>query len=517
VLNTVERATAVVEAIERRSHKQPVETVLLHSRFRPGDRDAALARALAPGFDGVVVSTQVIEAGIDVSAPLLVTELAPWPSLVQRAGRCNRLGEYEDAAVVWCDHASEKVAPPYEPGELAAARAHLRRLTNFSSEAIEAAAVALEAPSFTHVLRRRDLVDLFDTTPDLGGADLDVSRFIREGDERDVQVFWRAFDDQPNASEPRPARDELCSVPFLELRRWTEGEHHVWRWDTLEGAWVVARRETVIPGGVFMLRAADGGYTPGRGWIPKSAAPVAVVPRAVSPADDAPEEAIDADPLSELGAWVPLTTHAVDTRQAAAEILSTLGMDDLPAESLIRAAQIHDLGKAHEVFQETMRRAYPGGEADTLWAKSGGAGRHSRRGFRHELASALAWLAHGDGDDCDLVAYLLAAHHGKVRLSIRALPTDQPARDPEKLHARGIWDSDALPDVDLGDGLVVPSTVLSLTPMRLGRHEGRPSWVERAVALRDRWGPFRLAYLEAIVRAADVRASLREREKGRAR
>jgi CRISPR-associated endonuclease/helicase Cas3 len=131
--------------------------------------------------------------------------------------------------------------------------------------------------------------------------------------------------------------------------------------------------------------------------------------------------------------------------------------------------------------------------------------------------SALAWLARGDGDDRDLIAYLLAAHHGKVRLSIRALPTDEPAPDPEKLHARGVWDGDALPNVDLGQGLVVPPTVLSLTPMRLGRYEGRPSWVERAIALRDRWGPFRLAFLEAIVRAADVRATLREREKGKPR
>jgi CRISPR-associated endonuclease/helicase Cas3 len=266
-----------------------------------------------------------------------------------------------------------------------------------------------------------------------------------------------------------------------------------------------------------MLCATDGGYTAGRGWSPKSEVPVTVIPRAVSLTGDAPEEAIDADPLSELGAWVPLTTHALDTREAAAEIVAALGMDDLPAGSLVRAAQAHDLGKAHEVFQATMRRRYPGGETDTLWAKSGGSGRHERRGFRHELASALAWLARSGGDDGDLVAYLLAAHHGKVRLSIRALPTDEPAPDIDRLHARGVWDGETLPAVNLGDGLVVPATALSLDPMRLGRHGGQPSWMERTIALRDRWGPFRLAYLEAVVRAADVRATLREREKGKTR
>jgi CRISPR-associated endonuclease/helicase Cas3 len=39
------------------------------------------------------------------------------------------------------------------------------------------------------VIRRRDLVDLFDTTPDICGQDLDVSRYIRDGDDNDVQFF----------------------------------------------------------------------------------------------------------------------------------------------------------------------------------------------------------------------------------------------------------------------------------------------------------------------------------------
>jgi CRISPR-associated endonuclease/helicase Cas3 len=46
--------------------------------------------------------------------------------------------------------------------------------------------------------------------------------------------------------------------------------------------------------------------------------------------------------------------------------------------------------------------------------------------------------------------------------------------------------------------------------MAMGRHDGAPSWMESAIALRERLGPFRLAYLEALVRAADVRASMRE-------
>jgi len=36
---------------------------------------------------------------------------------------------------------------------------------------------------------------------------------------------------------------------------------------------------------------------------------------------------------------------------------------------------------------------------------------------------------------------------------------------------------------------------------------GQPSWVERMIGLREWVGPFRLAYLEMLLRAADMRAS----------
>ena len=53
-----------------------------------------------PGL--ICVSTQVIEAGVDISAHHLFTELAPWPSMLQRLGRLNRKGDDQDAqAWVW--------------------------------------------------------------------------------------------------------------------------------------------------------------------------------------------------------------------------------------------------------------------------------------------------------------------------------------------------------------------------------------------------------------------------------
>lgn len=74
------------------------------------------------------------------------------------------------------------------------------------------------------------------------------------------------------------------------------------------------------------------------------------------------------------------------------------------------------------------------------------------QGFRHELASALAWLQqNAEAPDVDLVAYLIAAHHGKVRLSIRSMHNENRPRESSRLFARGIWDGDALPRVELGN------------------------------------------------------------------
>ena len=92
VFNTVDRAVTTWKSLKKLA--PDAEVVLLHSRFRPMDRAQHTITALSPpGPAGkILVSTQVLEAGIDLSAALLFTEAAPWPSIVQRAGRCNRDG-----------------------------------------------------------------------------------------------------------------------------------------------------------------------------------------------------------------------------------------------------------------------------------------------------------------------------------------------------------------------------------------------------------------------------------------
>ena len=73
---------------------------LLHSRFYPRDRkniEKELVLRLGKGRQDIkdnyiLVSTQVVEAGMDFSVEHLYSELAPINSLIQRAGRCARYG-----------------------------------------------------------------------------------------------------------------------------------------------------------------------------------------------------------------------------------------------------------------------------------------------------------------------------------------------------------------------------------------------------------------------------------------
>ena len=105
---------------------------------------------------------------------------------------------------------------------------------------------------------------------------------------------------------------------------------------------------------------------------------------------------------------------------------------------------------------------------------------------------SLAWLSAGpaNASERDLIAHIIAAHHGKVRLSIRALPDEKgnPA-NPDGLYARGIWHEDKLPAVP---GIMAQPVTLDLGLMQMGDGEHGPSWRARMIALRDRLGPFHL-------------------------
>jgi CRISPR-associated endonuclease/helicase Cas3 len=514
IVNTVDRAQKLYEELRKRvkatPSNDPPELVLAHSRFRGYERQQIgrrLETAVPESGPGrIVVATQVVEAGVDISARTLFTELAPWASMVQRFGRANRYGEFTAATVFWVDLPPNK-AKPYNEAALAESREKLGILTDAALAHLDALGPGRFEPPL-NVVRRKDLVELFDTTPDLGGADVDVSRFVRDGEDLDAQLFWRDLKQEPPSDdEPLPAKEELCPVPFHEAREFFKEGQRAYRWNPLDGRWEGARQ--VLPGQAYLIPAESGGYTPEVGWNSKASEKVTAVVARVEP-----PESYRSDPLSR-GAWLTVAEHTDHVVKEVADLARALSLDDATTALLETAARWHDRGKGHPVFQA----AVPGDETHPpgCWAKGAGRfHRYRRPQFRHELASALAVLQEESGlipdKSRDLIAYLAASHHGKVRLSIRSLPREIVPPDGQRF-ARGIWEGDVLPELDLGGGVVAPEARLTLEPMEVGLGaNGQPSWAERTTGLRDdpEWGVFRLAYLETLLRAADRRASAKE-------
>ena len=102
IINRVDRVQALFRALQ---DKRPDRhDLLIHARFRAAERAEQIRRLRdETSTDRIIVATQAIEAGVDLSSKVLITELAPWASMVQRFGRCNRYGEHNasGARVLW--------------------------------------------------------------------------------------------------------------------------------------------------------------------------------------------------------------------------------------------------------------------------------------------------------------------------------------------------------------------------------------------------------------------------------
>ncbi|MEZ4861190.1 MAG: CRISPR-associated helicase Cas3' [Caldilineaceae bacterium] len=99
ICNQVQRAQELFLALQTATKGTAIQVELLHSRFLPADRQAKEERIRREfGKDRtqwsvdsmIVVATQVIEVGLDITCETLHTEIAPANAIFQRAGRCAR-------------------------------------------------------------------------------------------------------------------------------------------------------------------------------------------------------------------------------------------------------------------------------------------------------------------------------------------------------------------------------------------------------------------------------------------
>ena len=96
ICNTVARAQEMYQSLQDNPHRGKTEVLLLHSRFLKQHRKAKedmircrFKRDAAPD-NVILIATQVIEVGLDITCENLHTEIAPASAILQRAGRCAR-------------------------------------------------------------------------------------------------------------------------------------------------------------------------------------------------------------------------------------------------------------------------------------------------------------------------------------------------------------------------------------------------------------------------------------------
>ncbi len=521
VVNKVSRARAVYKEIKKLVGNNGIPVRLIHSRFRSTERQKLTEILLNPEpLTGFLITTQAVEAGVDISAAVLFTELTTWWSFLQRVGRCNRYGENDLAQVFWIDIdlTKKNVSRPYDNSDLELCRKELTNLTDVGAAAV--GAVEVSPPDISgNLLRRTDLLQLFDTSEDLAGHTIDVSSFIRDTSETDIGIAWREWKEVSDKVPPEKLppdkdmlkieSDEICrtSLYSKEAKDFLDNlkkNKDLWVRNDRTGEW--EHPENLHSGMTVLVHCDRGGYDLDLGFTGDPQNRPSPVPLNLNE----PEDFDQTDRWTQTGKYITITQHAEDVAQEVTKICQDFSEWGLPAQELIDSGRWHDQGKAHQAFQEMLTKNRSDKQTGELWAKSDnltGRMRSERRGFRHELVSALCALETGQSF---LLAYLVAAHHGKVRMQIQPRPNEKPLQQKDRRYALGVWDGDEIKAVDLGAGVNTPEITIDLSCMELGGGQsGKPSWAQQAAELLAEYGPFKLALLESIIRIADIRVSKR--------
>jgi CRISPR-associated endonuclease/helicase Cas3 len=181
VVNTVARCQQ--RARDIKAHLSDSATIFCyHSRFKLRDRRAHHNQVIQEFDRGtVVVSTQVCEMSLDIDADVLVTEIAPVPSLIQRMGRCCRepLPSHGRIGNVYVYFPVD--SKPYEKAEIAEGRAFV--------EAFSSARKRLSHADLGNYLASMQVQDPFIEGGYIGFLDVGPYAMARDESFRDADDF----------------------------------------------------------------------------------------------------------------------------------------------------------------------------------------------------------------------------------------------------------------------------------------------------------------------------------------
>lgn len=561
VCNTVATARAVHAEL---TTKVTSDALLVTSRVRAHERAAMNTGLAQPTLSRLVVATQTVEAGVDMSVPVMITETSDWASLVQRIGRVNRYGTTPGRVVL--------ISPP--TGE---ARPATKSIYGTAAEAL--ATLVAQLPTTTDVssiglqnLRQQhpDLVEsactgrppaptltaemlptLAHTNP-RPAADIELQRFITGVPERtrveDVTVAWRSLCEPAAIEEQPPSPEELVSVPLAAVNYLLQGrlrpeaakktapplddadsaaEPGNAQWSDTAGqvvvhtggSWRTAHRhDDLAPGSRVVLHADLGGHD-ATGWNLDSTEPVLD---------------LCAYYRHQRGQWwllTPTALHALHT-------LGTVATEPDPAivEKLTEAEPDETDELAEELLPAELGplEIGPAGPHG-LWVRPQPAKQQSgplvlleeharhvaervrqaatRLALPDGLTATLEWAGyrHDDGKD----------HHA-FQARLGADPHGEPLakQHPHRTEVDGIlppgWRhesasahralNDGAPDLLVHLVAAHHGWARPLLPAADGPEQALPTAV-RFTELNARWGPWGLAWLETLLRLADHQAS----------
>ncbi len=223
-----------------------------------------------------------------------------------------------------------------------------------------------------------------------------------------------------------------------------------------------------------------------------------------STSDDARSATEDDSISPTFGKPVALDKHGARVEHLAGRFAETLGLGE--AADLRLAAYLHDAGKADPRFQTMLSGGDPWNRPEgpplaksgaRNWSPAAGKRAGLPPGWRHEALSVRMAQAHprfADAHDPALVLWLIGSHHGLGRPFFGFV--------------------DPAPDQDLPECLGVEKWRLRVAepgPQSLAFEFRGVDWPSLFGDLKRRYGIWKLAHLEAILRLADHRASAEER------
>jgi CRISPR-associated endonuclease/helicase Cas3 len=535
------------------------------ARFLPGAGLAAVGESKAQ--TAYLVCTSAGEVGVNISADHLVCDLTPFDSMAQRLGRVNRFGDGDAAVDVFYPEQFD----PKDPllAQRAATLEVIRHLPSegatYSASPLDLSKLPEEGraraftPSPTVVPVTDVLFDAWALTTirqDMPGRPpvADWLHGVAEWQPPDTYVAWRhEVGVLGGTAVPEEAEDLLSDYPLKPHELLRDRQHRVFgQLERIAGrrpesrAWVVSPLGAVAVhslgslvektasnkprvnladctvlldpecGGLTASGTLDGDSLSASDvadfWIDENGKPRRIriwdggalpdagpwrLVRLVDTCPDGDQEAPEVAPAAQRRLWKwyvrprcadddgslastapqELSVHLKRAAEVGQQLTAALQLPADMADAVVKALAVHDLGKNRLIWQAAIGNSeYFSG---TILAKSGGTIRPALlNAYRHELGSLLDLqekesrrLSGLLPKQSDLALHLVAAHHGRARPHFPA----SEVFDPD--HPADEWERAALE-----------------VPARFGRLQSQCG----------RWG---LAWLEAIVRAADAIAS----------